>query len=64
MKFDNHAAAPENVKNWICMDSKWLDTIQDREVSPAELMENAQKHQATIRMQFTKLFDNFFSLIH
>ena len=64
MQFDNHAAAPENVKNWICMDSKWLDTIQDREVSPAELMENAQKHQATIRMQFTKLFDNFFSLIH
>lgn len=64
MQFDNHAAAPDNVKNWITMDAKWLATIQDKEVNPAQLMEDAQKHQATIRMQFTKLFDNFISLIH
>jgi GMP synthase-like glutamine amidotransferase len=64
MQFDNHAAAPDNVKHWITMDAKWLATIQDKEVNPAQLMEDAQKHQATIRMQFTKLFDNFISLIH
>jgi hypothetical protein len=27
-------------------------------------LEDAERHQATIRMQFIKLFDNFFSLIH
>jgi GMP synthase-like glutamine amidotransferase len=64
MQFDNHAAAPDNIKHWITMDAKWLATIQDKEVNPAQLMEDAQKHQATIRMQFTKLFDNFISLIH
>ena len=64
LQFDNHAAAPENVKNWITMDSKWLATIQDRVVNAAILLEDAQKHQATIQVQFTKLFDNFFSLVH
>jgi GMP synthase (glutamine-hydrolysing) len=64
LQFDNHAATPENVKNWINMDSKWLTTLKDREVNPAALIENSQKHQETIRLQFTKLFDNFFSLIH
>jgi GMP synthase (glutamine-hydrolysing) len=63
MQFDNHAAAPANVKNWLTMDAKWLATIMDREVNSAKLLEDAQKHQATIRTQFTKLFDNFFSLI-
>ncbi|KPK00681.1 MAG: glutamine amidotransferase [Desulfobacterales bacterium SG8_35] len=63
LQFDNHAAAPENVKNWITMDSKWLATIQDRVVNTAMLLEDARKHQETIRMQFTKLFDNFFSLV-
>jgi GMP synthase (glutamine-hydrolysing) len=64
MQFDNHAAAPENVKNWLTMDAKWLATIRDREINANTLVEEAQKHQETIRMQFIKLFDNFFSLIH
>ena len=64
LQFDNHAAAPENVKNWISMDAKWLATLRDREIDPVSLVEDARKYLATIRMQFTKLFDNFFSLIH
>ena len=63
MQFDNHAAAPADVKKWLTMDAKWLATIMDREVNSAILLEDAQKQQATIRTQFTKLFDNFFSLI-
>jgi GMP synthase (glutamine-hydrolysing) len=63
-QFDNHAAAPENVKNWITMDSKWLASLQDRKIYSSELLEEAKKHQAIIRDQFTKLFDNFLSLIH
>jgi len=64
LQFDNHAAAPENIKNWITMDSKWLATLQDRVVNPDILLEDAKRHQAAIEAHFAKLFDNFFSLIH
>ena len=64
LQFDNHAAAPDNVKNWITMDSKWIATLQDRKINPANLVQDAQKYEATIQEQFSKLFDNFFSLIH
>jgi GMP synthase (glutamine-hydrolysing) len=63
LQFDNHAAAPENVKHWLAMDSKWLATLQDREINPATLLADAHKFKATIQEQFIKLFDNFFSLI-
>jgi hypothetical protein len=64
LQFDNHAADPDNVKNWLTMDAKWLATIRDKAVNTITLLEDAQKNQETIRMQFTKLFDNFFSVIH
>lgn len=64
MQFDNHAATPENIKNWITMDAKWLATIRDKAVDAQKMMHDAEIHQATIRGQFIKLFDNFFSLIH
>jgi len=64
LQFDNHAATPENARNWATMDSKWLATLKDRVVSPNTLFEDAQKHQTNIQAHFTKLFDNFFSLIH
>ena len=64
LQFDNHAADPENVKNWLTMDAKWLATLQDREINPDILLEAAQKFKTTIEEQFRKLFDNFFALIH
>jgi GMP synthase (glutamine-hydrolysing) len=64
LQFDNHAASPANVKNWLTMDAKWIASLKDREVNPDTIMLDAKKHQATIQEQFLKLFDNFFSLIH
>jgi GMP synthase-like glutamine amidotransferase len=64
LQFDNHAASLENVKSWVSMDSKWLATLKDREVNPIMLLEDAQKHQATIEAHFEKFFDNYFDLIH
>jgi len=64
LQFDNHAAHPENVRTWISMDSKWLATLQDREINPAALLADAHSFKATIQEQSIKLFDNFFSLIH
>jgi GMP synthase-like glutamine amidotransferase len=63
LQFDNHAASPETVKNWLAMDSKWLATLRDREIDAASLLADAQQHQAAVETQFAKLIDNFFSLI-
>ena len=64
LQFDNHAADPGNVKKWLTMDSKWLATLKDKEINPAALLKDAEKNKKTIQKQFTKLFDNFFSLVH
>jgi len=63
LQFDNHAA-PANIKHWLAMDSKWLSSLTDREVDPAKILADAQKYSDMIGSQFTKLFDNFFSLVH
>lgn len=62
LQFDNHAAAREDIKNWLIMDAKWLATLNDGGANPAALLNDARKHEATIEKQFTKLFDNFFHL--
>lgn len=64
LQFDNHAAAPENIKHWLTMDSKWLATLPEKQLNPTAMLDAARRHQANIKQQFTKLFDNFFSLIH
>lgn len=63
LQFDNHAASVENVKEWLTMDSKWLSSLTDREINPAAILADAKKNSAAMGKQFTKLFDNFFSLI-
>ena len=63
LQFDNHAASPENVKNWLAMDSKWLATLRDRKINGAGLLGEAEQHQAAVESQFAKLIDNFLSLI-
>jgi len=64
LQFDNHAAAPKNVKNWLTMDAKWIASLKDREVNPDTIIRDACKYQKTMQAQSAKLFDNFFSLIH
>ena len=64
LQFDNHAASTTDVNNWLAMDAKWLSSLQDREINPDAIIRDAKKHQKTIKKQFAKLFDNFFSLIH
>ena len=64
LQFDNHAAAPDNVKSWITMDFKWIATLQERKFNPEAIIQDAEKHHRTIEKQFSKLFDNFLSLIH
>ena len=63
LQFDNHAATPENVKEWLSMDAKWLSSLTDKTIDPEAILAEAQKNSASIGKQFTKLFDNFFSLI-
>ena len=46
------------------MDSKRLATLQEREINPVMLLEDAQKNQATIEAHFEKFFDNYFDFIN
>jgi GMP synthase-like glutamine amidotransferase len=62
LQFDNHVA-PENVKEWLSMDSKWLSSLTDRKIDPTAILADAKKNSVSISEQFAKLFDNFFSLI-
>ena len=64
LQFDNHAASPDDVKTWLAMDANWLASLNGLEINPAAMIEEAEKKQATMKKQFTKLFDNFFALIH
>jgi GMP synthase-like glutamine amidotransferase len=63
LQFDNHAATPEDLKEWLTMDSKWLSSLSDREVDPAAVLADAEKKSVTMGKQFYKLFDNFLSLV-
>lgn len=63
LQFDNHAATPAEVKNWLAMDSKWICSLTDREVEPAAILADAKRESDLIGKQFAKLFDNFLSLI-
>ena len=63
LQFDNHAATPENVKDWLTMDSKWLSSLSDRAIDPAVILSDAQKNSTSMGQHFAKLFDNFFDLI-
>jgi len=64
LQFDNHAASPENVKDWLSMDSKWLSSLTDKKIDPTKILAEAHKKSASMGQKFTKLFDNFFSFIH
>jgi GMP synthase-like glutamine amidotransferase len=63
LQFYNHAATPENVKDWLTMDSKWLSSLADKQIDPAAILADAQKNCDAMGKQFAKLFDNFFNLI-
>ena len=63
LQFDNHAANPQDVKEWLTMDSKWLATLKDCAFNPATMVKDAEENQGIIQKQFTRLFDNFLSLI-
>lgn len=64
LQFDNHAATPEDVKNWLTMDCKWLGSLADQEINPAAILDDAKRNSASMGQHFTKLFDNFFDLFH
>ncbi len=63
LQFDNHAAAPDDVKSWLAMDAKWLGSLSDRKIDPAAILADARKNNDLMGKQFTKLFDNFLNLI-
>jgi len=60
-QFDNHAAAPSDVRDWVECDREWLS--KTAKVDPASILKDAEKLEKIIGEQFEILFKNFIKLI-
>lgn len=59
VQFDNHAAAPENVRRWLLKDAKWLASLAGTRVDPAQVYSAAEQYEADIATQFEQFFSGF-----
>ncbi len=63
VQYDNHAAAPEDVRRWLVRDKKWLTALPDIKVDPEEVLAASQKYQAEVTEQFARFFANFLAMV-
>jgi len=60
LQFDNFAASPQDVREWVNNDLGW---ILKAGVDAMKLIRDAEEHERLIGTQFETLFDNFMSLV-
>ena len=63
VQFDNHAAAPANVSEWLRQDKDWLESFQEQEVDPARILEDSQRAGKRIAEDFNRFFANYIAMI-
>ncbi len=64
VQFDNHAADPEDVGEWLARDSKWLASLSTaREIDPAGMLEHAREKGAALKKEFALFFKNWLHLL-
>jgi GMP synthase-like glutamine amidotransferase len=61
LQFDNHAAAPSDVKEWVESDQEWLS--QATGADPVAILKDAEKLENILGEQFEILFNNFIKLM-
>lgn len=60
VQFDNHAATPEDVANWLDRDGRWLASLNGkRGCEPAEILAEARERAASLARGFAALFRNW-----
>jgi hypothetical protein len=61
LQFDNHAAAPSDIRDWVANDQEWLSQVSG--VSPMNILNDAEILENVTVKQFDILFNNFIKLI-
>jgi len=62
LQFDNYAAAPGDVANWLTKDERWLATLNNGEIAPPSILDNVRQYSDALRADFNRLFTNFLEL--
>jgi GMP synthase (glutamine-hydrolysing) len=60
LQFDNHAASPSDVKEWVHGDGEWLS--RSPRVNPGSILNDAMKMKGTMGAQFDIMFRNYLKL--
>ncbi len=63
LQFDNHAAAPGDISEWLTHDAKWLSSIKNLRSDPREILTDAFIARSSIQQWFMTLFRNFLDLL-
>jgi len=61
LQFDNHAAAPSDIRDWVENDQEWL--LHVSRVNPMNILNDAERLENITVKQFDILFNNFIKLI-
>ena len=62
VQFDNHAAAPGDVRDWLGKDSAWLHSVAGNNFDPQQVYLQAKKHEKITRHHFQHFFENFIKM--
>lgn len=63
VQFDNHAAAPGDVQDWLKKDSTWLRSVAGKNFDPKQIIMQAKKQEKTMRHHFLQFFENFIKIV-
>lgn len=62
LQFDNHAADPGDVADWLDRDAKWLGSL-DMAVHPFQVLADARKMRKNIQAEFDHIFKGWLDFI-
>ncbi len=64
VQFDNHAAATDNVAEWLRRDASWLDSLPDKNINAEKIIARARELEKITRQHFQQFFANFIKINH
>lgn len=63
VQFDNHAAHPADVTDWLREDADWLQSLPDKNINPRLILAEATSRHHEMARQFEQFFENFITII-
>ncbi len=63
VQYDNHAAHPDNVRQWLYEDAHWLSTLPEDQVNKNHILAQAGEHKGLTEKEFQQFFTNFINMM-